>query len=942
MKKKVVDQKTYIHNKSFDSGSGFIDSEQRFYSNYSWCLNPYPKVSQVMDAIRMEAKGLEKMEGSWQINESIMTIFSLACAVSCSTDDFLNKKGYRQISHKSLLQWRVKWEDTIASLLDSYLMEGSIDRNFCESAALDLADLSRTVLPKKILNQAVTSPRAFRCQDLTPYDVLTLSKKYCLENTDKNKPILIIGLRSAGSYFAPVLRADLAKRGYNDISMLTLRPKKGASRNEKEKIQEFVNQDASIVIIDEPIYVGLTLKICIKILDELKVQRQSVSVLFPLHPSATDLNKTEAPSALEGCHFITSSPDEYFKYGKLKKDKVQKQLEEYFLARDYKKVTLITDTNVHKFNKMLIKQSENSWTEHLKRVYGVQLERQSGEIEIQYIIAKSVGWGWQSYRDFFAANCLKDFVPSILGLRDGILYSEWIEDSPSVKEIDRNKIVEIVSGYVAARVEGLSFEEDPSSYISEPHVGMLLVYRNHAGTLLGRITNRLKIEAFRYKLATLPCPTPTLIDGNMRIADWLKRDLELVKTDYAHHGLGKIEVNVTDPAYDLANSILSFEMSEQEETDLIQRYRSISGDMNITERITLYKVLTGLWSMQQSTGRLHDDKLSFRHREYSDDFIKAWTFTMIQLARYTASFVTKLEGKSPFKTIVVSDVDGVIDQHITGIPSNTPSGIKALSLLHMNGYPIVLNTARSVYDVKEYCKAYGFLGGVAESGSYIWDAATDKERILVSAETLTKIERVKLALEDIPGVFINPYYKYSIKAFQYGDSITGTIPVSTELINRVLVQCEAEDLYVHQTSTDTAVLSPGIDKGTGMMALLELLDCNTCNTIAIGDTEPDLSMFRVANRSYAPSHTNVLNAAIQMECHVANKPFQLGLLEIAHHIIQTDGGKVRLGEKPNYKLKKHNKILFDMIADVEKSRPRRLLEAIFNKNLFEAFKNRFL
>lgn len=943
MKKNVFDPKTAIHNsKSYGPASGFIDSEQKFYSRYSWCLNPYPKVSQVIDFIRIEAQDLEKIEGSWQIKESIMTIFSLACAVSCSTDDFLNKKRYWQTSLQSLQHWRAKWENAIALLLESSLTENSIDMNSCQRAALELANLSRVDLPKKMLNMSVTSPRAFRCQDLTPYDVVTLSKKYCEENTNKNKPILIIGLRSAGSYFAPILRADLAKRGYKNISIVTLRPKKGASQNEKERIQKFTKQDGSVIIIDEPIYVGLTLKICIKILDELGVHRQSVNVLFPLHPCATDLNKTEALSALKGCNFITSTPDEYFKYAKLRAEEVEKQLEEYFLARDYKKAALITDNNVDKFNKTLRNQSEHSWTEHLKRVYAVQLERQSGEIETKYVIAKSVGWGWQSYREFFAASCLKDFVPSILGLRDGILYFEWIEDSlNSAKEMDRNKLVEIVSEYIAARVKELSFEDDPSSFISEPKVGMLLVYRNYSGTLLGRIANRLKREAFPYRLSALKCPSPCLIDGNMRIADWLKRELEIIKIDYAHHGLGKIEVNVTDPAYDLASSMLSFEMSEREEMDLLQSYMSISGDRNVTERITLYKVLTGIQTMQCS-GKIQNDKLSSRHQEYSDDFIKAWTFTMIQLARYTASFVPKLVVKAPFKTIVVSDVDGVIDQHIIGIPSNTPSGIRALSLLHSNGYPVVLNTARSTYDVKEYCKAYGFIGGVAESGSYIWDAITNKERILVSEETLNKIERVKLALEQIPGIFTNPYYRYSIKAFKYGESITGTIPVPTELINSVLAQCGAEDLLVHQTSTDTAVLSPGIDKGTGMIALLQFLDCSKCDTIAIGDTEPDLSMFRVANRSYAPSHTNVRSAAIQIGCHVVSKPFQLGLLEIVHHIIRTDGGSDHLDEKPSFKQKEHNKILFDILSDVEKSKPRRLLDAIFNKYLFQAFKSRFL
>lgn len=943
MKKIVMDQKLNIYNrKSNDSRVGFIDSEQKFYSRYSWCLNPYPKVSQVLDFIRIEAKHLEKIEGSWQVNESIMTIFSLACAVSCSTDDFLNKKRYWQISFKLLQQWRIRWEDAIALLLESSLTKNSIDVNSCQSAALELANLSRVDLPAELLNQSVTSPRAFRCQDLTPYDVLTLSKKYCEENTNKDKPILIIGLRSAGSYFAPIIRADLVKRGYKNISIVTLRPKKGASQNERERIQKFISQDGSVVIIDEPIYVGLTLKICIKILDELGVKRQSVDVLFPLHPCATDLNKTEALSALKGCNFITASPEEYYKFGKFREVEVEKRLEEYFLERDCKKATLITDDNVHKFNKTLSNQSENSWTEHLKRVYGVQLERESGEIETQYVIAKSVGWGWQSYREFFAASCLKDFVPSIIGLRDGILYSEWIDDSStSAKEINRNAIVEIVSEYVATRVKDLSFEEDPSSFISEPQVGMLLVYRNHSGTLLGRITNRLKKEAFPFELSALPCPVPCLIDGNMRIADWLKREPEIIKIDYAHHGLGKIEVNVTDPAYDLANSILSFEMSKQEETNLLERYMSISGDRDVTERITLYKVLSGIHTMQ-GVGKIQDKKLSSRHQEYSDDYIKAWTFTMIQLARYTASFVAKLVVKTPFNTIVVSDVDGVIDQHIIGIPSNTPAGIRALSLLHFNGYPIVLNTARSVYDVKEYCKAYGFIGAVAESGSYIWDAATDKERILVNEETLNKIELVKFALEQIPGVFTNPYYRYSIKAFKYGDSITGTIPVPMEFINNVLAQCGAEDLFVHQTSTDTAILSSGIDKGTGMIALLKLLDCSKCDTIAIGDTEPDLSMFRVANRSYAPSHTNVRSAAIQIGCQVVNKPFQQGLLEIAHHIIHKDGGKSGLYKKPSFNQRDHNKILFDILSDVEKSKPRRLLDAIFNKYLFAAFKNHFL
>ena len=48
--------------------------------------------------------------------------------------------------------------------------------------------------------------------------------------------------------------------------------------------------------------------------------------------------------------------------------------------------------------------------------------------------------------------------------------------------------------------------------------------------------------------------------------------------------------------------------------------------------------------------------------------------------------------------------------------------MEALSLLHDHGFAIAVNTARSAAEVKEYCRTYGFAGGVAEYGSFLWDA----------------------------------------------------------------------------------------------------------------------------------------------------------------------------------------------------------------------------
>jgi hypothetical protein len=41
------------------------------------------------------------------------------------------------------------------------------------------------------------------------------------------------------------------------------------------------------------------------------------------------------------------------------------------------------------------------------------------------------------------------------------------------------------------------------------------------------------------RLCELPCPIPTLIDGNMGRTEWIVGPQGLLKTDYEHHGMGK-------------------------------------------------------------------------------------------------------------------------------------------------------------------------------------------------------------------------------------------------------------------------------------------------------------------------------------------------------------------------------------------------------------------
>ena len=72
--------------------------------------------------------------------------------------------------------------------------------------------------------------------------------------------------------------------------------------------------------------------------------------------------------------------------------------------------------------------------------------------------------------------------------------------------------------------------------------------------------------------AGVACPCPTLIDGNMHLSEWILGPQGPLKTDYEHHGMGKTALNVTDPAYDLADTILNLALSPEEESSLITQY----------------------------------------------------------------------------------------------------------------------------------------------------------------------------------------------------------------------------------------------------------------------------------------------------------------------------------------------------------------------------------
>jgi len=225
---------------------------------------------------------------------------------------------------------------------------------------------------------------------------------------------------------------------------------------------------------------------------------------------------------------------------------------------------------------------------------------------------------------------------------------------------------------------------------------------------------------------------------------------------------------------------------------------------------------------------------------------------------------------------------------VFGFPCTTAAGIKAISLLHAHGLCIAVNTARTLGEVKQYCRSYGFAGGVAEYGAVLWDAISGRGRVLVDCESLDQLHKVREAFRTIPGCFLNDDYLYSLRAFTYQSGRTA--PVPSLLAQDLLAGLNANRLTVHQTGLDTAIVAKAIDKGTGLLSLLDFVGLQHAETIAIGDSEPDLAMFRVASGAFAPGNVTCRKEAQLLGCTIANASYQPGLLEIARRIAHPNGG----------------------------------------------------
>lgn len=905
-------------------------SELEFYRSYEWCLSPYLTVAEAFEHIHEEAERLADVAiPDWRVAEIGTNLFLLSCAVLNCVDEHVRgpaialpgrlaaKKAVRSASHlveltwalklprNRLSRWREQWLGSIAELLSLMSPGQTLDVGQLAQAARKLAMCARSFSPSNLLDARLGAPTPFSRLDLTHHDLFALGERFVERFPDRDQFLLLVGLRTSGSYFAPLLKAFFELEGYRNVQFVTIAPNKGAAREEKSRLRKFAANGYATIIVDDPPYTSGTLLAAINIVARAGFVPTKVRVLAATHPAKRRWFKWLPPD-----NVITLEPEQWHKAQLLAPEFVSARLAEYFGSRGFRHITVDASGGARAMNAYLRAIPSDERGARLKRVFEVRLETRDGERQVKYVLAKSVGWGWYGYPSFLIGHRLAGHVPPVIGLRDGILYMEWIpQREPGALHAMRSEQVAASASYVVARSRRLKLKPGhtiPRRYNN----GIRLLAKALSRAYGPPVTSLLMRARLAEKLRQLPCPCPALIDGNMLASEWVPGPHGPLKVDFEHHGLGKAALNVFDPAYDLADTILNLTLSPDEERDLIQQYIGETGDLTVHDRLFMHKLLCGLWAMNEVQEQLFSSARGGEvQRDYHHRFMNAWNFLTVQTAYHCGALCSPRKAPSWGTPLVVLDVDGVLDCRVFGYPCTTAAGIEALSLLRAHDVSVALNTARSASEVKDYCKAYGLAGGVAEHGSYLWDAVGQRDRVVVGKEALRQLRELREHLQLIPGVFLDERHQYSIRAFTYREKPLGLLQtllsstrasstgdgalshLSTHILNELFVDLNLDQLTFRHTPIDTAVMAKEVDKGTGLTALRDWVLSMDADTIAVGDGEPDLAMFQVATRAFAPANVACGREARFLGCQIAPHADQRGLLEIARMIVHPDGDR---------------------------------------------------
>jgi HAD superfamily hydrolase (TIGR01484 family) len=868
--------------KTGEEAESYIDGlDEAYFSQYGWCLNAALPVRELRVRLQEEWQRRARPAPRWQHDESRINLYLLLCALHCTASDYLAYRPWRLASlarrvpafrmlirgcelaanipyavTTALHRRRVgRWNQNVQRCVDAACRMLLDEQRYGPEDSQVLEALMPRVcewgLPEDVLGWRMRIPEAYRCQDLTHYDVLSLARQFIRSHGAPRRPNLVVGPRTAGAYFAPLVEAFVASSGHPTLGWLSVRPKEGLTGAERGRLRHALRDGGRIVVVDDHPSSGDTFVLLVGLLQALGADAKDIVILAPDHPAQASWTERVQPVAT-----ITLPLEDSYKAALLRDDgRLLALVRGMYHARGWRDVRLVASAAVDSVNRALLERFGHTFQTRLKRVIEVRATGRDTLPTSVRLLVKSVGWGWLGYHAYLAGVRLAGHVPEFVGLRDGLMFTEWVGPlDPALPPAPDAAVLAAVPSYVASRAKTLQLTDDPwmaaVAYRSAGWDVILDALRRPFGALGRRLVSPL----LKRKLRAYAAPSPMLVDGSMSQENWIWDGGRTYKADFEHHNFGGGEQDFVDPASDLAGALLETNASDDAEDRMIEAYAVECEDPEIESRLLIYKLHAGITAMATALWRLGRPIPEEQRQRENLRYLNARNFLTYQFNRHHARRLERVGETTWTGRLFFLDLDGVFDTQVLGdFPHTTRRGLAALSLLRQHGYSVVPNTGRSVQQVRNYCHAYALPGALAEHGSVFVDRARQREHVLADASLREELRRCRELLRAQRGVFVDPGYEVAVRAYRFAGDYT--VGLSREELGDFLSREDFRRFDVIHTSADTYIVPKTAGKAQGMIFVEQHLESPIEVVAAMGDSDTDLEMLRRADIAYMPRNS---------------------------------------------------------------------------------------
>jgi hydroxymethylpyrimidine pyrophosphatase-like HAD family hydrolase len=817
-------------------------------AHYGWCLDLSQSFSGLRRHAIEEAGRVQAVLPAADRQLAQLNLLLLICAAEQVASDHLLRGGLDLGPIRDRLPQRgigsatraVESSAALATRIRNAALEGELaDRVVgLRALALDLgaaiaADEALSGLDKRVTAllsrpgdrdielKRCKMPACFRSQDLAPEDCFELARRFLL-STPRPGRVLVVGIRTSGSYLAPLCAGWLREQGVA-VDYVTIRPK--GSHLHLDPTSGRLPDIA--LVVDDPPMTGGSLVATARRLEKAGLDRGRIRLLVPWGFEHALQPGSRFRGAFDVYERIELGPHEWSAARELRSDEMRAWVGALY---DRQPDQVAAGTSYWE-------SGSEAGRSHLRQVFAVD---GSGEVEV-----KGVGLGWFGYPARLAAARLEGRVPPVLGFRGSFMASRRLRAGAAERPA-----VARVSGYVAAKAHALALGR-PAVAPGGPRrdgwyrLARLLARVNGplAPLALGSIQQRLRVAA----AGGMAC----LIDGRVAAGEWVVAPEEpdrFLKSSFEEHCFDKDEIDWPDPASDLAVSLLALGPSRAIESALTDAYARLSGDTSVGDRVGLGELLQGAVSLDRSWWSAESAVGTFAWQRLVQDWLASESAMTWVIERLLAGRPDPDSGEAPTELWSI-DVDGVLEDHGLGLPATTPAGVESIARLRQAGAAVYLNTGRSPAEVLIRCDSLGLDGGVAEYGGALALRGGNRVVSLLDPGEADALAAVRMRALEMDGVHVDGRYQNSARLRRRdGDGFRGLLEEQT----RHLLEAGEGEVEVVEGDRQTDFKSRRRNKATGLEQLLRQVEFGG-RVVAVGDGLADRPLGSTVDALYAPS-----------------------------------------------------------------------------------------